>query len=361
LRAGIGNRNSAGLILKNECYDNVRAGIGIREGARPIVRGNKCYKNRRAGIGVRMKDTAPIIEDNDCYQNAMAGIGARDGASPLILKNRCYENKLAGIGSRDKATSQIFGNKCYRNKEAGIGTELGARAFIAHNECYENEQAGIGQRSDAETTIGGNHVHHNKKAGIGFDDCKAGKALVIHNRVLDNDLVALGIHSGWKVRVADNRLSREGGMPPIVMVFKGAEADFAANTIKGSGVAGIRVEGTIRVVNNTFECPNLRKAGPPQFAVWGLPGADIVLLENRVTGWRQALQADKASVIASYNHVAGYWQTAMRVNQPTAPVTAIGNVFWSKDGHPGLAIPKDQGLVQDNRIEKSDPPKDQKR
>jgi parallel beta-helix repeat protein len=359
LRAGIGNRNSAGLILKNECYDNVRAGIGIREGAKPIVRNNKCYKNRRAGIGVRMEGTAPIIEDNDCYQNAMAGIGARDGAAPLILRNRCYENALAGIGSRDGATAKIFGNKCYRNKMAGIGTQLGAKAFIAHNECYENEKAGIGQSSDAETTIGGNHVHHNKSAGIGFDECKTGKSLVIHNRVIDNELVAIGIHAGWKVRVADNILSRNGGMPPIVMVFKGAEADFVENTIKGSGVAGIRSEGTIRVVNNKFECANLRKGGgPPQFAVWGLPGSDIVFLENTVKGWRHALQADKASVNASYNQISGYWQAGIRVTQPTSPVTAIGNVFWSKDGHQGLALPKGEGLVEDNRFEKADPPKE---
>ncbi|MSQ92987.1 MAG: DUF1565 domain-containing protein [Gemmataceae bacterium] len=339
LRGGIGNRNSAGLILKNECYDNVRAGIGIREGAKPIVKGNKCYKNRRAGIGVRMEGTAPVIEDNDCYENAMAGIGARDGA-----------------------TAKIFGNKCYRNKEAGIGTQLGAKAFIAHNECYGNEKAGIGQRSDADTTIGGNYVHHNKKAGIGFDDCKAGKSLVIHNRIIDNELVAIGIHAGWKVRVADNVLSRDGGMPPIVMVFKGAEADFVENTIKGSGVAGIRVEGTIRVINNKFECPTLRKGGgPPQFAVWGLPGSDIVFLENRVTGWRHALQADEASVMAAYNELAGYWETAIRVNRPTSPVTAIGNTFWSKAGNPGLTLPKNEGLVVDNWLEKADLPKEKRR
>lgn len=353
LRSGIGCRNASPLISSNECFDNVRAGIGCRERAKPVIRSNKCYKNRRAGIGCRMEGTAPLIDDNDCYQNAMAGIGCRDKAEPLIRGNRCYENTLAGIGSRDHARPTIFGNKCYRNKEAGIGTQREARAIIAHNECYENEKAGIGQRSGADTVVGGNHVHHNKLAGIGFEESKAGKSIVLHNKVVENELVAIGIHAGWKVQVSDNELIRKDGLPPIVMVFKGAEAEFVGNTIRGSGVAGIRVEGVIRVVNNTFECPTLRKGGgPPQFAVWGLPGAEIVFTGNVVSGWRHALVAEKATVNASFNKVANYWQIGIRVSTPAAPVTAIGNVFQSADAHPGVDIAGDQGLVTDNRVEK---------
>ncbi len=353
LRSGIGNRNSAALIVANECFDNVRAGIGMREGAKPIIRGNKCYKNQRAGIGCRMEGTSPYIEDNDCYQNKMAGIGCRDGATPFIRGNRCYENTLAGIGSRDSAQPIIFGNKCYRNKEAGIGTQLSARAFIAHNECYENEKAGIGQQSDAETIIGGNHVHHNKLAGIGFDECKAGRSTILNNKVVDNTLVAIGIHSGWKVRIAGNELSRKDGLPPIVMVFKGSEVDFSDNTITGSGVAGIRTEGVVRVVNNKFKCPTLRKGGgPPQFAVWGLPGSEIVFTGNTVEGWRHALAADKASVIASHNTVCDFWQVGIRITEPTKPAVAIGNVFKTNLDHSGVSISGTQGIVEDNRVEK---------
>jgi hypothetical protein len=358
LRGGIGNRKSAAIIINNECFDNVRAGIGIREGSTPIVRGNKCYQNRRAGIGCRMEGTAPLIEDNDCYLNAMAGIGCRDGATPLIRNNRCYDNTLAGIGNMSGARPIIFGNKCYRNKEAGIGSQLGAKPFIAHNECYENERAGIGQRSDAETVISGNYVHHNKMAGIGFDECASGKSVVLNNRVIDNALVAIGIHGGWKVRIAGNTLSREGGLPPIIMVFKGSEADISNNTIKGSGVAGVRAEGTIRVVNNRFECPSMRKGGgPPQFAVWGLPGADIVFTGNTVRGWRHALSADQpAGLTASYNTISDYFQVAIRVNQSKSPVIAIGNTCYSDTAMNGVTVTGPQGIVENNRIEKGRPP-----
>lgn len=353
LRAGIGSRKSAALIFGNECFDNVRAGIGIREGAKPVVRGNKCYKNQRAGIGCRMEGTSPFIEDNNCYENKMAGIGCRDGAAPFIRGNRCYDNTLAGIGSRDGAKPVIFGNKCYRNKETGIGTQSGTHAFIAHNECYENEKAGIGQRGNAETIIGGNHVHHNKAAGIGYDECKTGNSTVLNNKVIDNAQVAIGIHSGWKVRVAGNELSRKDGMPPIVMVFKGAEADFSDNTITGSGVAGIRTEGIARVLNNRFKCPALRKGGgPPQFAVWGLPGSEIVFTGNTVEGWRHALAADKATVIASHNKVSDFWQVGIRINDCPTPTTVFGNTFQSDLDHAGVAITGAQGIVEDNRLEK---------
>lgn len=358
LRGGIGNGKSAAIIIHNECFDNVRAGIGIREGSRPIVRGNRCYQNRRAGIGIRMEGTAPVVEDNDCYQNAMAGIGCRDGAAPLIRNNRCWENTLAGIGSMNGARPTIIGNKCFRNQEAGIGSQLRAKPFIAHNECYENERTGIGQRSDAETIISGNHVHHNKMAGIGFDECEQGRSVVLNNKVIDNGLVAIGIHGGWKVRIAGNTLSREGGLPPIIMVFKGSEADICDNTIKGSGVAGVRAEGVIRVVNNTFECPSLRKGGgPPQFAVWGLPGADIVFSGNTVNGWRHALHADKpATVTALYNTISDYSQVGIRVNQSVAPVVAIGNTCYSDTEKTSVTIVGPEGIIENNRLEKGKPP-----
>lgn len=263
LRGGIGNRASAGLLLDNECFENVRAGIGIREGARPIVRGNRCHHNRRAGIGIRMNDTAPVVEGNDCWANDMAGIGCRDGARPILRGNLCRENALAGIGAQG-----------------------GARPLIVGNECRHNQLAGIGMKSDVHAVVIDNHVHHNKKAGIGFETSKDARALLQGNRVVANDLVAVGIHAGWKVRLLDNHLEREGGLPPLVMVFKGAEADFTGNRFIGSGVAGIRAEGKVLAIDNRFECPAPRKGGPPQFAVWGLPGSSIELRDNRIAGWR---------------------------------------------------------------------------
>ena len=355
LRSGIGIRNAGGLIAKNDCFENVRAGVGIREGARPTVRGNKCHQNRRAGIGCRMTGTAPLIADNDCFENGMAGIGCRDQAAPVILGNRCYKNALAGIGCRDGARPLIVGNECYRNKEAGIGSELAARPVIAGNECYENEAAGIGQRSGAETFLVGNRVHHNKKAGIGFDECESGRSVVVSNKVTDNELVAIGVHSGWKVVLVGNEFARVGGLPPLVMVFKGAEADVVGNTLRGSGVAGVRTEGMVRVVNNRFECPSLRKVGPPQFAVWGLAGSDVLLVGNTIDGWRHGLFAEKARVVASGNTVSGYAGAGLRIDRPVGSTVAVGNVFRGETEQPGVEVTNGETVTVDNRFEKLKP------
>lgn len=350
--AGIGHEGASPVVVKNVCYENIRAGIGISEGAKPVVRGNKCYRNRRAGIGIRTgADTSPIVEENDCYENDMAGIGCEEESTPMLRQNRCYENVLAGIGCRDKARPVINGNQCFRNKAAGIGSEDRARPLITDNECYENGAAGIGQRGDAHTTLIGNHVHHNKATGIGFDACRAGRADVLNNRVIDNEKVAIGIHAGWKVRLAGNELSRKDGMPPIVMVFQGAAADFTDNTICGSGVAGIRSEGVVRVTSNTFDCPALREGGgPPQFAVWGLPGSDIVFNGNTVRGWRHALSAEKATVTACNNRIANYGSVGIKIDQPAGSLAIIGNVFESDRDRAGVTIVGGAGIVENNRI-----------
>ncbi len=77
-------------------------------------------------------------------------------------------------------------------------------------------------------------------------------------------------------------------MPPLVMVFEGARADFIDNKFTGSGVAAIRSQGQIFVCGNQFDCPAPRKGGPPQFAVWALEGSSTTMTDdNQIEGWRQ--------------------------------------------------------------------------
>jgi hypothetical protein len=327
--AGIGHNDASPSVINNTCYENIRAGIGISEGASPIVRGNKCYRNRRAGIGTRTgTNTRPTIEDNECYKNEMAGIGTAEEASPVIRNNRCYKNKLVGIGSRTHATPTIIGN-----------------------ECYENEKAGIGQESEAVTVLIGNHSHHNKAAGIGFETCKAGRSTVINNRIIDNALVAVGIHSGWTVGLSGNELSRTGGLPPIVMVFEGSDATFTDNVIRGGGVAGIRVAGKVRVIGNKFAGTSLRKAGPPNFAIWALPGSEVTLTANKIHGWRHGLYANEASVSAIRNTVSNFHGTAFVIKKSNSPADVYGNTASSKNPKDKVvSLSGQKGVVSNNQL-----------
>ncbi len=307
--AGIGHDDASPTVINNVCYRNIRAGIGISHGACPVVRGNKCYENRRAGIGIRTgSDTRPVVEENDCYENQMAGIGTEEEASPLIRGNRCYKNKLAGIGSRSRATPTIIGN-----------------------ECYENEKVGIGQQGDCTTLLIDNDCHHNKTAGIGFDPCKAGRCRVVNNRVIDNERVAVGIHSGWTVDLTGNELSRRGGMPPIVMIFQGASAKVVGNTIEGSGVAAIRVAGTATIVQNNLKGESMRPAGPPNFAVWALPGSSVAMFDNKVENWRHGLHATGASITAHRNTIENFHREAIVIKDAKEPASVLGNIVPSGD------------------------------
>ena len=307
--AGIGHENASPTVTHNRCYENIRAGIGISEGACPVVRSNHCYRNRRAGIGTRSGETTkPLIEDNDCYENDMAGIGTEEHATPIIRNNRCYKNQLAGIGSQDHASPTIIGN-----------------------ECYQNLKAGIGQRGDARTTLINNHCHDNQTAGIGFDACENGTATVISNRVINNQLVAIGINSGWKVRLINNQLSRESGLPPIVMIFAGASVQMSGNTIRGGGVAGIRVAGELQADNNTINGVVMRPAGPPNFAVWALPDAKLLVRNNQIRGWRHGLYADQANVTATANQISDFHKVAFAVKNPRGTLTIANNVVTTKD------------------------------
>jgi len=306
LGPGIGCSGAHGLIQKNICHNNVRAGIGISEASTPLVRANVCHDNRRAGIGIRSEDTRPIIVENRCYGNAMAGIGVRDQASPLLHKNSCHDNALAGIGIRDGASPRVIENRCFRNAQAGIGVGIGGGGFLGKNECFENLQAGIGLRGEGEVIIEGNSIRDNHQAGIGLDSCSWGIATISGNRLEENGLVAIGVGAGWQLQASDNLLARTGGMPPLVMVFKGATADFEGNTFKGSGVAALRVEGRLRAIGNSFGCPETRHGGgPPQAAAWALPASSLEFIDNAVEGWGLAILAQEAALLARDNQIKG--------------------------------------------------------
>ena len=82
------------------------------EGTSPAIsiRGVNCtvtncivHHNGDVGIGVLGKEntkTAPLIANNCVYRNMGGGIGVAEGAEPIIRGNTCKENLRAGIGCR---------------------------------------------------------------------------------------------------------------------------------------------------------------------------------------------------------------------------------------------------------------------
>jgi hypothetical protein len=109
------------------------------------------------------------------------------------------------------------------------------------------------------------------------------------------------------------------------MVFKGATAPLTDNTIRGGGVAGIRVGGTVTASDNELEGFSVVKYGPPNYAVWALPGARVTLSRNHISSWRHALYATEATVNADNNDVQDFFQTAFVVINAPQPANVFKN------------------------------------
>ncbi len=349
--AGIGNREEARPIIRhNRCYKNKMAGIGSRDGARAIIEYNECFENGMAGIGSRL-GAAPVIRNNRCYRNKMAGIGSREGARPVIEDNECFENQMAGIGSQQDAAPVVRNNRCYGNEMAGIGSRLGARPVIVDNECFENKMAGIGSREGAAPVICRNQTHHNEMAGIGSrrgarpvivdnesrENQMAGigvrdtatVAVIVGNRCLENRLVAIGLPDGATGYIHGNELKRtEGGAPPIVAIRGGAHAVVSNNLIHEGGVAGVLVSGSALINGNQFTGRGADKQGS---AIWVPFGGSfdfestVVASNNRATGYRNLINANKATVTATDNITREFSGPSLIVKRPTAPARVYGN------------------------------------
>ena len=169
--------------------------------------------------------------------------------------------------------------------------------------------------------------------------------------MFDNATVAVGIHSGWVVMLSENKLSRTGGMPPLVMVFAAAEATFTDNVLVGGGVAGVRVAGTVHLVNNELVGTSLRKGGPPNFAVWGLPGSDITMTGNTARHWRHALQATESTVQASKNNVEEFFGAAFVIRKAPNFVSVFGNTAVSANPDDKVVLlTESKGTLRDNVV-----------
>lgn len=300
LRAGIGCRRANPMILDNTCFQNVRAGIGCREGSKPIVRGNRCYQNRRAGIGIRMQGTDPIVEGNECFENELAGIGCRDEAGPTLRNNVCRNNKLAGIGCN------------------------GAAPLIVGNECRENGQAGIGLQGQAWAAIHGNRCHENQQ-------------------------VAIGVTDGSTAIITKNELARTGGAPPIIAVKDDSHATIRDNRIAGGGVAAVLVQGTATVSGNAFTGLGDKQG----HAIWIWEGSSATISDNTFDGYRAAVNATKAIVLIRGNQIRRFQGAAILVRDSPEPVHVVGNTAFSADPEANVVDVKGvSGGIEKNVLKK---------
>lgn len=286
------------LITRNIVYRNMGGGIGVAEGAEPIIRGNRCSENLRAGIGCRRAN--PIITDNLCFQNVRAGIGCREGSKPIIRGNQCFQNRRAGIGIRMEGTAPI----------------------VVGNECFENEMAGIGVQGQATAVIHGNKCH-------------------------DNKLVAIGVTGGSTATITKNELSRRGGVPPIIALKDDSTATIQDNRISGGGVAAVLVQGQAIVTGNMFIGIGEKQGN----AVWIREGSSATVSQNSFDGYRAAVNATKAKVFITANRISQFQGSAIIVKDSPEPVHVFGNTGISTDPQAKVVdVHGASGIIESNLL-----------
>lgn len=325
---GIGFMGGArGKVENNHCYENFYAGIGM-EGGHPIVISNDCHHNIRAGIGIS-EGSCPIVKNNLCYKNRRAGIGVRTGEDtrPVLVGNNCYDNDMTGIGVTDQAYALIQKNHCHGNKLTGIGLQKGASATIIGNECNSNKAAGIGHRDARYSLMINNRIHHNGRSGIGFEKTESSESICLSNHIHDNAMVAVGVHEGWSVKMSGNKISRVGGMPPLVMIFEGAKLELNDNQMDGGGVASVRCAGSLLAEGNDVKGERTTGRPGPSIGIWGLPGSKISIDGNEFNGWQKVVVASECEVSVTNNRGSFKGSSPFQITKTTRPLRLLNNQF----------------------------------
>lgn len=347
--AGKDKTKTTPLIANNFVYRNMGGGIGVAEGAEPIVRDNTCKENLRAGIGCRRAN--PIITDNLCSQNVRAGIGCREGSKPVIRGNKCFNNRRAGIGIRMEGTAPVVdGNECDENDMAGIGCRDGASPTLRNNICRKNKMAGIGCRDGAKPIVVGNHCRENEQSGIGVQ--KKGAAIIQGNKCVDNRLVAIGITEESTATIIDNELRRTGGQPPIIAVRDGSAVRIADNRISGGGVAAVLVQGKATIIGNTFSGIGDKQGN----AVWVWENSTVAITDNSFDGYRAAVNTTKSIVMISGNSIQNFQGTAIFVRDSLKPAHVHDNRATSSNAKAKVVeLIGPSGAVADNALKINEP------
>lgn len=255
--AGIGARNEAApLIEGNTVFANgfgykdlsaqdrqrfeknpesIWPGIGVKDGARAVIRGNKSYNNAVCGISVDNEAFA-LIEDNEVFGNQYPGIGVggHRGAQAIIRANHVHDNRGPGIGVNVASTAVVDGNTVDKNGEGmpGIAVVSGSTATVINNTVKPGTMAGIAVIGST-ATVSGNKIEGTTKSGVRVDDSVA----TIHNNEIANaGTVGLFLHDS-RVTVTRNRVhdSNHHGM---VLIGKECRVNLSANLVEGNGKEG---------------------------------------------------------------------------------------------------------------------------
>jgi hypothetical protein len=229
------------LTDRNDILANRGLGISATDANSSMPEGNDGGTNNRwnEGAGVQVTGNGVAIEENEVFSNGGAGIEVT-GDSAAIKENRVGANHQGNTGNGIQVTGNgatIEENEVFNSGGAGIVVDGDENVVKENRVGNENDQGNGGDGisvTGGNNMIEGNQVFGNAEDGI---DVSGGSAklpnIVKQNKVGDSGGKGNGGH-GILVSGDGN-----GDGNPV---------EIKENTVKASGLAGIKVEGTGRAL-----------------------------------------------------------------------------------------------------------------
>jgi hypothetical protein len=232
---GIGNNHrSQTVITRNVVFENCEAGIGARNEAAPLIEDNLVFRN---GYGYSKLDPAECKKFDKNPNSMWPGIGIKDGARAIVRKNRSYENAVVGISVDNGAFALIEGNEVFGNRYPGIGVggHKAAQAVIRDNVVRGNRGPGIGINIGSTATVLGNTVEKNGAEMPGIAVVAGSTAVVIGNTVKPGCMAGIAV-LGATATVSGNTI--EGSQMAGIRVDDSV-ATIDSNKVLKAGTVGI--------------------------------------------------------------------------------------------------------------------------
>jgi len=210
----------------NQISGEEGAGIVIRDGADPVVRGNRLERVGMvvtaggrgtitansivdvAGTSLMVRGGAdPSLSDNEIEGG---GVVFAEGAAGSLVGNRVLGAKASGIRVVGGAVPRVIDNTIEGAGEAGIFVYDSGGGRFENNTIAGNGLSGVVIAGGGRPELAGNRIRDNAEHGVLV--LEGGRALVEGNEIVANKGHGIALAVGSEVEMSDNRL--EGNDEP---------------------------------------------------------------------------------------------------------------------------------------------------
>jgi parallel beta-helix repeat protein len=228
------------------------SGVGIYDGADPILRGNRIYDNKESGVYL-YNNGLGVLEENDILDNGLSGVEVTTGGNPFVHNNRINDNNGCGLKVHGGGKGMFEGNDIFANSLTGVYIEgEGSDPTLRNNRIRDSKQSGVASSGGKGTledndifnsrwgvqirdegsdpTLRNNRIHDNEGSGVLVNF--GGKGTLDNNEIVDNAASGMAISLGGDPTVRNNRIYENRDW--AVRVFSQGSGTIEGNNLSGN-------------------------------------------------------------------------------------------------------------------------------